>query len=131
MILTRVRSAPARCASWALALKKRLGFKRAAVALARKLASGAPCHVGRPERTSIPTTGSLPGDREERWLDHLRSFSTSPTIGRAKASRRDVERGHSSVSLRPRTRTALQTPWKADPRLPIMRRPCADRGRVS
>jgi transposase len=37
VILTRVRSASA-LRSWALALKKRLGFKRAAVALARKLA---------------------------------------------------------------------------------------------
>jgi transposase len=35
VILTRVRSA---LRSWALALKKRLGFKRAAVALARLLA---------------------------------------------------------------------------------------------
>jgi len=37
VILTRVHSASA-LRSWALALKKRLGFKRAAVALARKLA---------------------------------------------------------------------------------------------
>lgn len=37
VILTRVRAASA-LRSWALALKKRLGFKRAAVALARKLA---------------------------------------------------------------------------------------------
>ena len=37
VIPTRVRSASAP-RSWALALKKRLGFKRAAVALARKLA---------------------------------------------------------------------------------------------
>ena len=37
VILTRVRSASA-LRSWALALKKRLGFKRAALALARKLA---------------------------------------------------------------------------------------------
>ena len=37
VILTRVRSASA-LRSWTLALKKRLGFKRAAVALARKLA---------------------------------------------------------------------------------------------
>ncbi len=37
VILTRVRSASAP-RSWALALKKRLGLKRAAVALARKLA---------------------------------------------------------------------------------------------
>src|ERR1700720_10965 len=37
VILTRVRSASV-LRSWALALKKRLGFKRAAVALARKLA---------------------------------------------------------------------------------------------
>ena len=44
------------------ALKKRLGFKRAAVALARKLAVVS-MSCGRPERTSIQTTGSLPRDR--------------------------------------------------------------------
>ena len=36
-ILTRVRG-ESELRSWALALRKRLGFKRAAVALARKLA---------------------------------------------------------------------------------------------
>jgi len=60
--------------SWALALKKRLGFKRAVVAQWCSMS------CGRPERTSIPTTGSLP-ERDHRSHDLITHFSTSPAIG--------------------------------------------------
>jgi hypothetical protein len=76
---------------------------------------------GRPERTSIPTTGSLPRDRRSEGLSALRPSSGEPGVLPGRG------RGHSECQFAA-ARGPRFKPWKADPRLPIMRRPCADRG---